>query len=214
MMHKSAWVRVAWWILVTTLGLGATTVGIAGPDRKALLDNLRHGGYVIYFRHAQTDWSHPDRLMTESDVVSCDRKRMRQLSEKGRAKARALGEAIRRLNIPVHEVYASPYCRTVETARLLDLGPVLVTRDVLNVRAAAYAGGRDALAAAARRRLSTPPPQGANTVVVAHGNVLMLLAGHRPPEAGAAIIKPMGNGRFNLITFWSAADWLHAGSQR
>ena len=46
----------------------------------------------------------------------------RMLSDKGRADAVQVGEAIRRLRIPISEVYCSEYCRAVETARLLSLG--------------------------------------------------------------------------------------------
>lgn len=37
----------------------------------ALVDALRSGGYVLYFRHAQTDWSQTDRNR-EAGWDSCD----------------------------------------------------------------------------------------------------------------------------------------------
>lgn len=42
----------------------------------------------------------------------------RVLSEKGRQNSRAIGEAIRALDVPIGPVLASPLCRTVETAVL------------------------------------------------------------------------------------------------
>jgi phosphohistidine phosphatase SixA len=43
--------------------------------------------------------------------------RQRNLTDKGRAEAREIGAHVKRLGIPVDEVLASPFCRTVETAR-------------------------------------------------------------------------------------------------
>ena len=186
----------------------------AAMDRQAMVEALRGGGYIVYFRHAQTDWLDTDNLDSEAAISSCNRHQMRQLSEQGRATARAVGEAIRRLEIPVSAVYASEYCRTSETAKLLNLAPVEVTRDIVNVRAARFTGGPEALAATARKRLSTPPPAGSNVVLVAHGNVLMLVAEIRPPEAGAAVVRPQGDGRFEVLGVLSPEDWVElAGAE-
>lgn len=186
--------------------------GAVGPsaaaEARALVRDLRDGGHVIYFRHAQTDWSQHDDVRAAGDWTSCDPARMRQLSDEGRRTAAAVGDAMRALEIPVGAVHASEYCRCVETAELLDLGPVETTRDILNARAAEYVGGRDALRASARRRLGAPPPDGTNTVLVAHGNVFLLAAGERPPEGGAVVVRPRGDGRFAVRGTVTAAQWI------
>ena len=91
---------------------------------RALVEMLRQGGFNIYFRHAATDWSQADQVSKADDWTSCDPARMRQLSDTGRQIASTIGEAMRVLHIPVGHVFASPYCRTVETARLMQLGEV------------------------------------------------------------------------------------------
>ncbi|MDH3221137.1 MAG: histidine phosphatase family protein, partial [Gammaproteobacteria bacterium] len=85
---------------------------------RDLVTALRNGGYNIYFRHVATDWSRSDDLRQAGDWLDCDPARMRQLSDAGRADARAIGAGMRGLGVPVGEVLASPYCRTMETARL------------------------------------------------------------------------------------------------
>ena len=204
-------------IVVALVALAAALIALPGPatamEREALLGALLGGGYVVYFRHAETDWSQRDRIDSQASLASCDAARMRQLSDQGRATARAVGAAMRRLGIPVSAVYASEYCRCVETADLLDVGPVETTRDILNMRAAQYAGGHAALAAAARMRLSTSPPLGSNVVLVAHGNVFMAVANTRPPEGGAAIVSPTGEGRFEVVGMLSARDWIAAAGE-
>ena len=147
-------------------------------------------------------------MEAEGDWTRCDPGHMRQLSDTGRRTARDVGAAMRKLGVPVHAVYASEYCRCVETARLLELAPVQSTRDILNARAARYVGGREALTETARRRLSTPPPPGTNTVLVAHGNVWMLVGDRRPPEAGAVVVRPRGQGRFDVLGTLSPGQWM------
>src|SRR3990172_5990252 len=97
----------------------------AAPERSSvpartippaeLLATLRQGGYILYFRHAGTDFSQNDKNMKSYE----DCANQRNLTDKGRNDARAIGAAIRELRIPVGRVMASPLCRTVETAELV-----------------------------------------------------------------------------------------------
>src|SRR5215831_18556677 len=67
---------------------------LAGP---ALLAALRGGGYVLFFRHAATDFGQNDDNMTGYEDCSTQR----NLTDKGRADARAIGTELRTLAIPV-----------------------------------------------------------------------------------------------------------------
>lgn len=158
----------------------ATLLSVGNPVRaqdtavltgKALVQELRAGRYNVYFRHAATNWSQSDHIREAGDWTSCDPSQVRQLSDEGRRSARAVGRAMRALKIPVGRILASPYCRTVDTAKLINLGRVETTTDIANLRVAAYFSGRDAIAKCAQARLTTPPVNSMNTVLVAHGNV-------------------------------------------
>lgn len=185
----------------------AWAAGEAGMSGADLVTALRQGGYNIYFRHAQTDWSQSDRVEKAGDWKSCDPDRVRQLSEAGRETARNVGDAIRALDIPVGKVLASPYCRAVDTVRLMDLGPVETTTEVMNLRAAQFVGGRDAVVEAARALLATPPPAGTNTVIAAHGNVARAATPVYPGEAEAVVFRPDGDGGFTFVGRLSPEQW-------
>src|SRR5438876_807114 len=86
-----------------------STLACAQAD-PALLAKLRHGGYVLFLRHTSTDFSQNDSRMTSFE----DCANQRNLTNKGRDEARALGAALKRLEIPIATVYASPFCRTQE----------------------------------------------------------------------------------------------------
>ncbi|MDZ7839334.1 MAG: histidine phosphatase family protein [Gammaproteobacteria bacterium] len=194
-------------LVVGMLGLGSPVAAADGVASDELVRALRDGGYNIYFRHAQTEWSQSDRIEKRGDWSSCDPDRVRQLSAAGRDTARAVGEAIRALDIPVGRVLASPYCRAVDTARLMELGPVETTTAVMNMRAAEYVGGRDTVIRTARELLSTPPPARTNTVIAAHGNVARAATPVYPGEAEGVVFRPEGNGEFSFIGRLTPAQW-------
>jgi broad specificity phosphatase PhoE len=176
-------------------------------EGAALVSALREGGYNLYFRHAATNWSLNDHVSKAGDWTSCDPDKMRQLAPAGRQTAERVGKAIRALQIPIGTVLASPYCRTLQTARLMGFGPVETTTDIMNTRVATYFGGVAAVAERARYRLSTPPKAGTNTVLVAHGNVLRAATDEYTGEAGAVIFRPDGNGRYSVVARVTAQEW-------
>jgi hypothetical protein len=57
-------------------------------EGQALVEALRRGGYVIFFRHARTDFSQPDS--DRQNLEDCGTQR--NLSEAGRADAHAIGD--------------------------------------------------------------------------------------------------------------------------
>ncbi|MDB5891486.1 MAG: hypothetical protein JWP47_2317 [Polaromonas sp.] len=79
--------------------------------RSEVAISLRKGGYVIYFRHAATDFSKNDARMTS--YADCANQRL--LSRAGRSSARQVGRHIARLGVPIGESFARPLCRTPET---------------------------------------------------------------------------------------------------
>ncbi len=175
--------------LLLALPSPAGAESLAGND---LLQALRQGGFVIYFRHAATEWSQQDRLTSAGEWRSCEPSPTTCASFRRRdaGPPRGIGIALRRLAVPVSRVLSSEYCRTRETALRLGLGPVETTRDVMNLKAADFVGGRDAVIERFRQRLSEQPLPGTNIVIVGHGNVVQAATGAYPAEAGAAIFRP------------------------
>lgn len=206
-MARSSLVFILLGLMVVAFG----RIGTADPlqmSDEALVDRLLGGGLNLYFRHVATDWTQSDNVREAGDWLSCDPARMRQLSDSGRADARAVGKAMRELKIPVSEVLASPYCRTVETARLMDLGKVMHSTEVMNLRAAGYFGGRAAIVASAQRLLATPPAPGANRVIVAHGNVAREATPVYPGEGEGIAFHPDGNGGFQVVARIPPERWV------
>jgi hypothetical protein len=155
---------------------------VSGPE---LLSELRKGGYVIYFRHTSTDFSRDDARSKSDD--DCDHQR--PLTDKGREEARSIGAAFKELKIPVGSVFASPRCRTMETA-LLAFGRADKSSEA---RAGPAAPGSADRYAPLRALLSAPVKPGANTIIASHGNPFYATAGAPYlAEGEAAVIRPSG----------------------
>jgi phosphohistidine phosphatase SixA len=90
----------------------APVVAAQPPTSSALVESLQAGGHVLVMRHASSPREVPP--VPNPDNVPPER----QLDEKGRATAAAMGAALRRLRIPIGEVLTSPTYRARETARL------------------------------------------------------------------------------------------------
>jgi hypothetical protein len=195
-------------LLALSTNTFADSNSTAQSSKQALVTELRKGGYNIYFRHEATDWNQSDNVTRVDDWLSCDSAEMRQLSAEGRESAASTGRAIKALEIPTGLIKASPYCRTMETARLMQLGKVEATPEVMNLRVAEYFGGRGAIISSARALLAKKPAAGTNNIIVAHGNVARNATPVYPGEGEAVIFKPDSQGGFTLLGRLTAEDWV------
>jgi len=180
----------------------------AGPrslQGAELLGALRAGGYVIYFRHADTDHSREDQRPVKLDDCATQR----VLSEKGRQNSRAIGEAIHALDIPIGSVLASPLCRTVETAVLV-FG--YAEKSMATREASPEPVGSPGRYAALRALLSTAPTAGKNTAIVGHGYPYYSLThkGQMLEEGQAAIVQPHSTS-FEEVARLGLKEWRELG---
>jgi hypothetical protein len=170
---------------------------LAGP---ALAAALRNGGYVLYFRHTATDFGQSDERMTGFEDCATQR----NLTDRGRADARAIGEALRALAIPIGEVLASPYCRTMETARLI-FGRATASPTVRGGPAAPESPERYAALAAL---LAAPVARGTNLAIASHGNPFRaVVGGPYLAEGEAAVIEPRGGDGFRVVARVRQEEW-------
>jgi broad specificity phosphatase PhoE len=205
-----AW-RMAALAFVTCAALApALTRAADAPagDLRSVLGDLRHGGYVIYMRHAATE--EVGATDEAADLARCETQR--RLSAAGRAQAVAIGKAVKALGIPIGSVLSSPFCRATATADLA-FGRHTVNKDLVFVMNSTAAEGKR-LTDALRAMLATPPRKGTNTVLISHSANLRDAAGiFAKPEGAAYVFRPLAGGGFEPVAKILPEEW-NAVAQR
>ena len=152
-------------------------------DESAAWNALRADGYVALIRHA----SAPGPAGDPADYKLDDCATQRNLSEQGRAEARALGERFRTERVKVGKIVSSQWCRCQQTAELMNIGPVEVAPTFNN--AFVLNTMRDALTAGARAIIGAWRGPG-TMVVVTHGQNIMAMLGIHPREGEVIVVAP------------------------
>ncbi len=159
---------------------------------------LERGGQVLFLRHATTTPGVGDP--PQFKLADCATQR--NLSAEGRSQARQLGEVLKRREVKVEEVLASPWCRCIETARLA-LGGSRSWEPLSNLF-----GRQEAAAAqvkALRTRIGAWRGKG-NLVLVSHGSTALALTGAHPAMGEMLVLTPAGPDAFKLTGRLAVTD--------
>ena len=171
-----------------------------------LLTTLRAGGQVIVVRHGAT---HADQA--DTDPLNLENvAKQRQLNDKGRADARAMGEALKRAGIPIGRVYSSRFQRAVETARLIAGKDPEATNDVTEGGQVVSPNENARRMQALRAMAARVPEPGTNTLIVTHKPNILDAFGKDwfdIREGEASVFKPDGSGAYTLVGRVQIAQW-------
>jgi phosphohistidine phosphatase SixA len=169
------------------------------------LNSLRTGGHVIIIRHGATYMDQADTDPFNLDNVA----KQRQLNDAGRAQAKEMGEAFRKLKIPVGPVITSMFYRAIETGKLA-FGDATPTTDVAEGGLVVTPIVNNQRTAAMRKLAGTVPPAGTNVVVVSHKPNILDAFGKDwfdIREGEASVFLPDGNGGYKFIARVQADEW-------
>jgi phosphohistidine phosphatase SixA len=154
--------------------------GPAAADEAAAWAALRAGGHVALMRHALAPGGGDPPGFRLDDCAT-----QRNLSAEGRADAAAVGAGLRTAGIRIDKVLSSPWCRCVDTARLMDVGAVEIAPTFAN--AYVLRDRREELTAGARALIEGWEGPG-NLLVVTHGANIHLLTGGGNPASGEIVV--------------------------
>lgn len=199
-------------MLITTAAARAATVPANQAKDSTLLAALRQGGCVILMRHA----SSPNALPDARSAAAGNGNLERQLDGQGLADARAMGDALRQLKIPIGEVMSSPTFRARETITAEGLRAPQTFEQLgdagHSMSQKAVAGWSSWL----RQMVSRPPPAGSNTLIVTQMPNIRDAYG-RPAAAlkagGALIFLPDGHGNAQMLAVMQIGDWKQLAAQ-
>ena len=162
--------RMRFVIFIVLLGFCCPMEAAGADDAADAWKALRAGGHVALMRHADA----PGGVGDPPDFRVEDCATQRNLSAKGRADAEKIGLRLKGEGIAFEKILSSPWCRCIDTARLMDLGTVETEATFGNV--VVLKDQRQALTTGARA-LITQWTAGGNLLVVTHGANIHALAG-------------------------------------
>jgi phosphohistidine phosphatase SixA len=151
------------------------------------LEELARPGRVLMLRHANAPGVGDPPGFSLADCAT-----QRNLDAAGRAQATQLGERLAKAGVARAKVYSSQWCRCLETARLLQLGPV-TELPALN----SFFGrsqDRQSNVAALRAFLAGLPTNGPPVVLVTHQFTINDFTSNGTVSGGGTIFELNGTG--------------------
>jgi broad specificity phosphatase PhoE len=170
-----------------------------------LVKALRAGGHAIVMRHASAD---PDKF--DSDPRNFKNVRVQQpLTDGGQAAARAFGESLRVIGVPVGEVLTSRFNRAYQTAVLAGFKDAKPVTELTEGSLVTSPNEQRRRASALKQLAAAPLPAGMNRLLVTHRVNIMQAFGKEWFEVkeGEASIFRVDNGAYSLIARVQLGEW-------
>jgi phosphohistidine phosphatase SixA len=194
--------------LVASIGLFAafaTATPAARADDKDIAQALRAGGLVLVVRHGATD---PDKA--DTDPLNFDNiAAQRNLNDKGKALAKAFGDALRQAGVPVGKIYTSKYNRAYETAVIAGFPDIEKTTDLTEGGLIVSPNENNRRAAAFRKMLAVAPKDHTNTILITHQPNIVAALGKDwfdVKEGETSIFRP-ADGDYKLVARVQMDEW-------
>lgn len=175
------------WVL---LGSWAMVPAATGTSTWKRLPNTT--GYVVMLRHATAPGVGDPPNFKLGDCST-----QRNLSPQGRAQAKRIGQAFRQRQIQIAQVLSSQWCRCLETARLLELGPVKPFSALNSFFRDRQTEPRQT--AAIRQLIINHRPRSGVLVLVTHQVNITALSGLVPSSGGAVVLRATAQEQIEVI---------------
>lgn len=164
----------------------------AHADQSDLIKLMKSGGHILMIRHAYAPGSADPANFKIGDCAT-----QRNLNDSGRSQARAIGDWLRSKGIKDAKVYSSQWCRCLETATLLNFGPV-AELPALN----SFYGrpeNREPNIKTLRSFIATLPADGELIIFVTHFETILEIAGEGVSPGEGVVLKLKGGGAYAVL---------------
>jgi phosphohistidine phosphatase SixA len=192
--------------------LGTAVAGVATEANTDIAQMLRAGGFVIVFRHGATFPNQADTDPLNFDDIAAQR----NLNDKGKVLAKAFGDAVRRVGIPVGKVYTSKYNRAYETAVIAGFKDIEKTTDLTEGGLVVSPNENNRRIEAFHKMLGTVPQPGTNTILITHKPNIVDGLGKDwfdVKEGEASLFRPE-NGNYKLVVRVQMEEWPYIAAAK
>ena len=170
--------------------IGAPDI-VFGDDEKAIVSHLQSGGRILMIRHALAPGSgDPDTFK----IGDCSTQR--NLNERGRSQAKQIGQWLRSQGILEARVYASQWCRCLETAQLLGLGQVMALPALNSFFNRPL--DRETNLTSLQAFISEQPVDGQLIIMVTHFVTIAAMTGEGVSSGEGVVLHLTGDGSYSV----------------
>jgi phosphohistidine phosphatase SixA len=166
---------------------------------------LRAGDLVMVVRHGAT---FPDQA--DTDPLNFDNiAAQRNLNEKGKALAKAFGDALRQVGVPVGKVYTSKYNRAYETGVIAGFKDIEKTPDLTEGGLIVSPNENNRRTESFRKLIATSPTPHTVTILITHQPNIVAALGKDwfdVKEGEASIFRP-SDGGYKLVARVQMDAW-------
>ena len=187
-------------VLLVGCAPAAPTAEPTSQPPAQVIAELQRGGLFIVMRHGV------DKGKDDPAVVVADCATQGALTDAGRRDLIAMAADVAALRLPIGDVLASPYCRTLETARLV-FGKATPSDLLVRPSGGAPLASDDARLAVVRHLLEAVPPIGTDTVLVTHSEVIRAALGLDATVGESIIVLPNPAGGYTVLARIGVRGW-------
>ena len=199
---KSVIALVALISLITTIAAAAPATS---SNDKDVAQALRAGGLILVVRHGATFTDQADTDPFNFDNIGAQR----NLNDKGKALAKAFGDALRQTGVPIGKVYTSKYNRAYETALIAGFPDIEKTADLTEGGLIVSPNENNRRADAFRKMLAMAPKNHTNTIIITHQPNIVAALGKDwfdVKEGETSIFRP-ADGGYQLVARIQMDEW-------
>ena len=174
------------WVLITPV------MASDDADPAEIIERMRAGGHILMIRHALAPgFGDPPNFQ----IGDCSTQR--NLDDRGREQARSIGDWLRSQGITSARVYSSQWCRCLETAKLLRMGPV----EELPALNSFYelTQNRDPNLKALRQFIANQPPDGKLIILVTHLVTISAMADETVSSGEGVLLRLNPAAHYEII---------------
>jgi broad specificity phosphatase PhoE len=175
------------------LGLLITPVMASDDaDPAEIIERMRAGGHILMIRHALAPgFGDPPNFQ----IGDCSTQR--NLDDHGREQARSIGDWLRSQGITSARVYSSQWCRCLETANLLQMGPV----EEMPALNSFYelTQNREPNLKALRQFIAKQPPDGKLIILVTHLVTISAMANEAVSSGEGVLLRLNPAAHYDII---------------
>ena len=178
--------------IISLFGFMALVVMNAHANEDDLIKLMKSGGHILMIRHAYAPGSGDPANFKIGDCAT-----QRNLDDRGRSQARAIGDWLRSKGIKDAKIYSSQWCRCLETATLLGLGPVAELPALDSFYGKPQ--NREPDIKALRSFIATLPADGELIIFVTHYVTILEITGEGVSPGEGVVLKIKEGGAYDVL---------------